>query len=39
MTLTPNPYEAPGCQEANDSLKRNLVHSFMPATLASEVVS
>jgi hypothetical protein len=23
-----NPYEAPGCQEANDSCERNLLHFF-----------
>jgi hypothetical protein len=30
----PNPYEAPGCQEAHDSWERNLLHFFtlaMPA--------
>jgi hypothetical protein len=34
-----NTYEVPSCQEADDSLQRNLVHFCMLVTLASEVVT
>ena len=37
--MPPNPYEAPGCQEANDAGERNLLHFFMLAMPAFRRVS
>jgi hypothetical protein len=36
---SPNTYEAPGCQEANESCERNLLHFFMLAMPAFGSVS